>query len=369
MLAVLFCGCSTEAPLSYSVDTLPSGTIEIVNHAPNRWADTSGWKIVLQAEHTFPLDTEGALESPNYPHRLSNGEMVVLNQVPPFVQRYAADFTPLGRFGRDGTGPGEFKNPGLYAMGDTIAVLEEGRSVLILFSSDGQLLREDQLPVMTDWIGVRDERGLLPLMGRYRAMSGAGVMWWSVDRGQVVDSIHGPAEPSRIIWTSCGFVPPYQTSLDLAATPSGHAWYGTSDADRFILTSNGSDTLVVASTTGRPRFPVPQDRIDELFKPDGFLAQRCGPAMNRSDVPSQQPAWHRLHVDGRGNLWVRRPAEYGSSYDVYDPQGIWMGEVPSPFRRGENVYWHGDVANSVEILEDGGYTWRRHGISRLVPPN
>ena len=367
LLIVLACGCSTEAPLSYSVDTLPSGTIEIVNHAPNRWADTTGWKIVLQVEHTFPLDTDGAIDYPNYPHRLANGEFIVLNQVPPFVQRYAADFTPLGKFGRDGTGPGEFTNPGLYALGDTIAVLEEGRSLLMLFSSEGELLREDQLPLMTDWIGVRDNRGLLPLMGRYRARSDAGVMWWSVERGEVVDSIHGPEEPPQIIWSACAFVPPYQASLDLAATPSGQAWYGITDADRFVLTNSGSDSIVVSHTPDRPRFAVPQERVNELLKPDGFIAQRCGPAARRSDIPADQPAWRSLRVDGPGNLWVSRPAAYGGSYDVYDAGGIWLGEVPSPFRRGENVYWQGDIANSVEMLEEGGYTWRRYGIARQSP--
>ena len=120
LVIVVIAGCGDPAIETYSIDTLPNGAVHVANTGPAMWPDTSGWKIVLEAEHTFPLDSAGALDRPNYPHLLANGEMVVLNQLPPFIQRYGVDFTPLGRVGREGSGPGEYENPGMRAFGDSI---------------------------------------------------------------------------------------------------------------------------------------------------------------------------------------------------------------------------------------------------------
>lgn len=363
-MAVL-AGCSRlTTRSSVSIDTLATGTIQVVNHAPSGWADTNGWKIVLEAEHTYAHDVIGAIDHPNYPHTFANGEMFVVDQTAPSIERYAADFTPQGAFGRKGSGPGEFQSPEARVFGDSIAVLDNSRSVLLLFTHEGKYLQEAVIPAFTDWMGDRDRRGLLPLLGRYRAKSGAGVMWWSFSERRVVDSIIGPAGPEERMWQSCHFVIPYQPSLDLTPTLSGAAWYGVSDKDQFVLTRTGSDTLRLVETPGRPRFPVDVKRIDEFFKPDGFIFKHCGAEMHREDVPTQRPAWSSLVVDGQDNLWVSRPAKYGRSYDVYDPTGRWLGEVPSPIGAAENEYWSGDMVLSVKMLDDGGYTLKRYRIRR-----
>lgn len=109
---VLLAGCSRLTVRStVTIDTLATGAIHVVNHAPSEWADTNGWKIVLEAEHTYAHDVAGAIDHPNYPHTFANGEMFVLDQTAPSIERYAADFTPLGAFGRKGSGPGEFQSP------------------------------------------------------------------------------------------------------------------------------------------------------------------------------------------------------------------------------------------------------------------
>ncbi|MDX2260330.1 MAG: hypothetical protein SFU84_01355 [Gemmatimonadales bacterium] len=369
LLAVLLVmGCSAEPDRpSATIDTLPGGVIHVVNHAPAQWSDTTGWKIELQGQKSFPFDSAGSLDAPNYPHRLANGEMVVLNQLPPFVQRYGADFTPLARFGREGSGPGEFRNVALRAFGDSVVIFDESRSAVILTDREGNLISESLVPTFTDWMGDRDTRGLLPLLGRYGAGSGAGVMWWSFAERRAVDSIIGPPAPEERMWRSCSFVIPYQPSLDLAPTPSGQAWFGTSDADRFVLTRHGRDTLRLVETPGRPRFPVSTTRVDEFFDPNGFLWKQCGAEMKRSDIPTTSPAWSSLTVDADGHLWVSRRAEWGRSYDVYDPDGLWLGEVPSPFTADENVYWSGDDILSVSSPGEQGYTLRRYRIVRKAP--
>lgn len=365
---ILMTGCATgtDRPTA-TIDTLPGGVIHVVNHAPARWADTNGWKIVLEGQHTYPFDSAGSLDSPNYPHRLASGEMVVLNQIDPFVQRYGPDFTPIGRFGREGSGPGEFRDAAIHSLGDSIAIYDDSRSVLLVVDREGNFISESVVPTFTDWMGDRDSRGLLPLLGRYAATSGAGIMWWSIAEGRAVDSIIGPPEPERRMWKSCSFVIPYQASLDLTPTPSGEAWLGISDADRFVLTRHGHDTLRLVETPNRPRFPADQKRIDEFFDPNGFVWKQCGAEMQRSDIPANRPAWSSLQVDGGGNLWVSRPAAWGRSYDVYDHEGVWLGEVPSPFIAGDNVYWSGDDILSVSESDENGYTLRRYRIVRKLP--
>ena len=361
---ILLVACGSEsAPRTYTIDTLPNGTVHVVNTGPSAWADTNGWKLVLEAEHTFPLDSAGALDRPNYPHLLSSGEMVVLNQVPPFIQRYAADFTPLGRIGREGSGPGEYEDPGIRSFGDSVVVLDRLR--LLLFGADGQSISEHIAPSMTDWMGDRDRAGRLPLLGRYRGdQSDAGIMWWSFAEQRVVDSLIGPKGPPEKMIERCAFVLPYQPSVGLTPTLSGQGWFGISDADRFVLSRTGADTIRLVENVDRPRFPVDTARVNEMFKPDGFLVSQCGSDARKEDVPSQRPAWNWLITDAQDNLWVSRPAAYGGSFDVFDTTGVFLGEVPSPIGREENYYWQGDVVMTVELLEDGGFTLRRYRITR-----
>jgi hypothetical protein len=355
--------CAETGANSYTVDTLPSGAIQVINTAASRWADTSGWKLVLEAEHTYPLDSAGALDRPNYPHLLSNGEMVVLNQVPPFIQRYAADFTPLGQVGREGSGPGEYESPAMRTLGDSIVVLDRLR--LLLFGADGAYISEHIAPTMTDWMGAHDRAGRLPLLGRYRGNdSDAGIMWWSFTEGRVVDSIIGPVGPPPKMVESCAFVLPYQPEVSLTPTLSGMAWYGVTDVDRFVLTDNGEDTLRIVENSGRPRFDVDSARVNEMFKEGGFLRQMCGADLNRDEVPTRRPAWSWMITDAQDNLWVARPAAYGGSFDVFDSTGVFLGEVASPIRSEENYYWQGDAVMTVEMLEEGGFTLRRYRIGR-----
>lgn len=359
LLGLISCASGAESP--YTTETLPGGVVHIVNHAPSGWADTLGWKIVLEAERRIPADSAGALERPNYPHQLANGEVVVLNQAPLYVQRYSADFTPIDRFGREGTGPGEFKEGGFRTVGDSIVMLESSRSTIMLFDAAGTYLYEERIPTFTDWIGQRDTQGRVPLLGRYAPSSAAGVMWWSLNERRVVDSIIGPPGPAERRWESCSFVIPFQPSLDLTPTPEGNAWWGVGDADRFILTRTGRDTLRIVETPNRPRFPVDSTRVAEFFDPKGFLMQVCGAEMKRADIPEMYPAWSSLRTDGQGNLWVARP----SGFDVYDPDGRWLGEVPHGYNTDDGwPYWNGDLILTANAEDDGGMTLRRYRIRR-----
>lgn len=122
--------------------------------------------------------------------------------------------------------------------------------------------------------------------------------------------------------------------------------------------------MLLVENVDRPRFPVDTARINEMFKPDGFLVAQCGSDARKEDVPSQRPAWNWLITDAQDNLWVSRPAAYGGSFDVFDSTGVFLGEVPSPVGREENSHWQGDVVMTVEVLEDGDFVLRRYRISR-----
>lgn len=360
LLAAILAACTDGTATTATIDTLPGGIVRVVNHAPSDWADTAGWKIVLEAERRFAIDSAGAVARPNYPFRLRDGSVVVLDQGTNVVQRYDADLRPMLRFGRQGSGPGEFQNPGLRAVGDSIVVLEEARSSLVVVDAAGTFRYEARIPTFTDWIERPDAAGRLPLLGRYAPTSDVGVMWWSIPERRVVDSIIGPAGPEMRRWESCRFVLPYQPTIDLTPTRDGTAWWGISDADRFVETRTGRDTLRIIETPNRPRHPVDPAQLDELFAPNGFIAQQCGAEMRREDVPTTRPAWSSLHTDGEDNLWVSRP----DGYDIYAPDGRWRGSVPRPFARGSYPYWNGDDVLTVDVTDEGTTVLRRYRVRR-----
>ncbi|MBP9897908.1 MAG: hypothetical protein KBF28_06030, partial [Gemmatimonadales bacterium] len=67
-LAALLAGCSLAAKDSAlataEIDTLPGGIIQVTNSGPTKWADTSGWRLVLEREIVPEEGSPGEIGNP-----------------------------------------------------------------------------------------------------------------------------------------------------------------------------------------------------------------------------------------------------------------------------------------------------------------
>ncbi len=367
-LAACMPGSQATRSGSASIDTLPSGLIEVTNHGPSGWADTNGWKFVKVSERVFALDTPGAMDTPNFPAPFPDGGMVVVNQKPVYLARFSPGLEPLGRFSRDGAGPGEFRGPEIFVARDSIYVIDNARSILAAFDRQGRLGRETLIPCCVNEIGPVDASGRLAMVGPFGKLQTA-IRWWSLDAGVAVDSVVLPAGPQPVVVKPCSFELPYQPQRVVAAGANGLTWWGVSDADRFVLTRRGTDTMLVTSND-RPRVPVTDADLAPIFDDTTFFFKMCGPdlAAHRGDVPKVKPAFKSLMVDDQGDLWVERSAMPKSFLDVYAPDGRWLGVVPIPFSNDENWWWRGDQVASVETRDDGAFVLRRYRIDRSQVP-
>jgi|CXWL01.1.fsa_nt_gi hypothetical protein len=356
--------CKAAEPAAAVIDTLPSGQITVTNLAPSGWADTTGWKIVKVSERTFKFGELGSMERPNFPAAFPDGGMVVVNQRPVFISRFSPALEPLGQFSRDGEGPGEFRGPELFVARDSIYVVDNARSVLAAFDPEGKLGRETPLPCCVNEIGVVDTAGRFAIGGPF-VNPHTAIRWWSLDASRFVDSVTLPEGPKGMTVESCSFGLPYQPERLAAAGRNGLTWWGVSDADRFVLTRHGTDTLLVTSTD-RPRVPVTEAELGRVFDDTTFFAKQCGAALTsrRGDVPKMKPAFNGLMVDDQDNLWVQRSGVPKGHFDVYAPDGRWLGTVANPFSKEENWWWRGDHIGSVETRDDGAFVLRLYRIDR-----
>lgn len=104
-----------------------------------------------------------------------DGRIIVLNAGSHELRTYDSSGRILGRSGRQGSGPGEFRRPQrLYVNGDTVAVFDEGANRLSYHSFDGQFVgsaplnRERGQIVWDEWLFDKSWVDG-PKMGRGRA--------------------------------------------------------------------------------------------------------------------------------------------------------------------------------------------------------
>jgi len=105
------------------------------------------WQVAPRPVATIGIgegDATRELANVSSAHRLSNGNIVLANGKPLEVRVYSPTGNLLRRIGREGEGPGEFRNQvqvfGLPA--DSILTFTSGNARWAVFNSDGKLVRE-----------------------------------------------------------------------------------------------------------------------------------------------------------------------------------------------------------------------------------
>lgn len=344
-LLMVACGDAvrTSDSRSATFDTLPGGIVRVNNLAP---ADSGRWSLVPERTVQPAEDSLGALRAPDDVLLLDDGTLVVADAKPAEVVRYDPAGRYVGRIGREGAGPGEYRSPWLTARGDTLVVHDPtlARAVMFSLATSSPITQRITTPrhyakVYIDGAG----RAVAPMLTTVDSTTGPrqGFIRFSVDGAQI-DTAYLPEHPrGNARWivregknTKFEMLVPLQPRDVHAVDPLGGWVTGWSGEYLLRATRNGRDTVrligwppVGGTVSGSEKAALVEARMLEV------KGQAPEPVLRASlladAIPDRRPAFEQLHVDGTGRIWVRRASPPGLSvvFDLFDHDGRWLDVI------------------------------------------
>jgi hypothetical protein len=340
-----------------------SAGITIVESQAASWRSGDEWTIASE-----PGLTIGVLEGdPDYQLfdvgralRLDDGRIVVANAGTHELRFYDASGAFLHSAGGQGDGPGEFQDIGWLAPlgGDTLATYDYGARRISLFDSEGTFLSTaapqppegesnplfvaymsdgSLLAVSLIAVSPATESGLhrnAQLLVRYRP------------DGTFIDSVGRFPGRETYVKVDDGRVTasalPFERRAGYAASDQGIYVGG---ADRPVVGLFGTDgRLLRVIRWNQPLLEVTPKMIDEIKRQrserweelnlDAAFRAQMEAMQEEMPWPDRLPAYSRFIVDADQNLWVERfstPMATTSRWSVFDPDGILLGEVETPY--------------------------------------
>lgn len=339
-----------------------------------------------------------------------DGSIYVFDRQVPALRKYDASGKFVETFGRRGQGPGEYRNAGgLALLRDGRVLLWDGANWRFnVYAPDGAVLPAWPTPsgtgggmvgtsraLMVDTSGrvVYLNRTLFSFGERGRGSDSRRVWIRYRDDGTAIDTTEAPALPGAAqaltavspdgrASTSTGV--PFAPQLKHAMSPLGYLVSGL--PNRYAFELHSVPGAVVSVRRNVRQVPVTRQERDSARDDVVARMRRTNPAWswNGPDIPRDKPAYEALYVGSDGRIWVALVAEQrvggGASmgiggggagaprgaprpesttpqprrpalYDVYEPDGTYLGQVRVPagfasfVRRGDQVW-------GVELDED-----------------
>lgn len=385
LLTILLLGIACTAaspdagPPAVHVDTLAGGLISIHSDRP-AWRDSlDAWSLVEDVRYGSDDGTSGELIDPMSFTASDDGHLYVVDRKPPVVKVYAPDGSFVRTFGREGSGPGEFRVGFIAVRGDRIALHdpEEGRTTV--FDTSGTLIKS-AVTFCCIWGDIVIDTAMRivipafvaspsnePFRGsvyvRYRTdltpVDTLLVPGSSAQRGWTFSATDGSGREVLSMRTPIPLLPRAQHTLH----PWGGVVRGVSDQYRLVRAPTGSDSTWVASrawTGDRIPDPIRKARLEVAIK---SVAGRVGEASARQtarldDIPSVAPAYTRLGVDEEGNIWLWQLLGSDSTqttWDVLDARGAWLGTTRVAYATEERGgVWFGRGAVYLKTESEDG---------------
>lgn len=362
-------GDVSEAALNVPViDTAEGGIIHVVNPGPTRWAGTTGWRLVEERVIAPPEGSPGELSYARGIVADANGNIFVLEREPATIKVFGSDGRWLHNIGREGDGPGEFRDGMLGIRGDTLLVQDPDNQRLTTFLTDGTPVGTHQsqccvsngraLMVFDDGRAVIP--GLSPDQGRpgmaHYLTDMAGVVSDTIiDTGTVFsagEEVHDPT-----VWqvtrrrngaTSLMVLGvPNRPRDEEAWRPNGSRVVGNTGSYRLAVVSLVGDTVRTISAPA-PVLTLTIVERDSLYEEemaglDESWRDAVRATADPNDIPTTRPAWSEVTVDPQNRIWVSRPDPHGKGnlLDVLTADGVLLGTLPAP-TGGINGTWVGD---------------------------
>lgn len=359
-----------------------SAGVTMVENRVAEWTDATRWRL-----DSVPITRVGDDESDVQQQfrflsgttRLSNGNVMVAT--PEDVRLFDGDGKFLKMVARKGSGPGEFRSITAFRRmaGDSVLVSQavvEGGMKNAIFDGEGMLVREER-PDMDRWRQLGRWREcqtiVLPDRSRVSCQSDSTIPASATNRVDQQVSPGGGTSPGPGLLRQLNRQYVVRATLDTAypiAMGAGIEQYGVSvpgrlgtiflqhpfysraliDAGgiplRIVTMLNPDYRVEVWSTTGKlervitrvggRRAPNAAELADAQESMKKNFAQMYPGILSgilaEVPTPDSMPAGAAIRVTSRGEILVMRPSQIQSVYDVFSPEGRWLGEFRLPRR-------------------------------------
>jgi hypothetical protein len=379
-------GRRSEAQWQAVSDTV-GDTVTVRTLSGSLWGDTA----YLEAEVTIGMmdgPDEYLIGDPRSIAVGDDGVIYMLDRQVPVIRSYGPDGMYLRDIGREGGGPGEYKNPGSMAtLADgRLLVRDPGNGRLSLFGPEGEYLEQLWYPggFNTSRRLYRDTAGYVHSM----VLLNYGTAPWDWEFGLaridpdagIVDTVAVPTwdhEVSRITGSregggSSSNRVPFTAQVHWSFSPLGYMVGGVSNEYRIDL-YRATESVLRIEREWTP-VPVKREEAEEHRRraTHNMRQQYPGWKWNGPPVPDSKPPFRGMFVSAEGNLWILVPTDARVSvteaeareeeqrtgwpqirhteppaYDVFDRDGRFLGHVrvphsfqtyPEPVVRGDYVW-------------------------------
>ena len=339
LLALLGCrGGERGEGDSSGVAVLDSGGVDLVR---NTAADRSANRRVTRLTELQPPDSALTPLPWGVDADPETGRIYVLDRTSPRVVVFGRSGDYVETLGREGGGPGEFRDPSALSVADDgmLTVWDTGRGVLSRWSQDGRHVGERPSPGISYWgPGVHLHGGRLVTVTSQRSPSAVRQLLVEARSGDGADAdtsvLHVEEQETATVRLPCMQGPmPKVLEPTLAWTARGDTIWAVNGPDYRIDLFAGGE--MVASVR-RPVEPVrvtaemAAERARLQFR--GFL-RRCGVSaeqfLEQVGHAERITPIRWLSVDPAGRLRVARGAGHlaAERIDLFSPEGRYRGSV------------------------------------------
>ena len=360
-------GADAEVALDQPViDTTPTGVVHVRNTGPAAWREGSGWRLVLERTIRPADGAPGEIGSPRGIVADSRGHVYLYDRQPIAIREYGLDGALVHEFSGEGSGPGEISTNGLLMIArDTIVFHDPNQTRTQAWTREGEFLRGWSTFCCVSMPVAADRQGRIPVPGMVFPttdgdgfLAGIGFVRYRLD-GSIVDTVRLPRsgrEPDKL-WrfqvaggVNINLVPMQPDEVQ-RLTPDGLPIWGHQSEYRFVaFAANGDTARVFTAPATEVAIPdsvrerVIREAIDETPELEGVA--------KLEDLPTTYAPWDGFAFDGEGNMWVLAAGPTGGTdhFEVFDPDGVLLGSVPSPLDRLYLTYWTAD--HVYALVED-----------------
>lgn len=372
VLCTAACGGAAEgdrAPLA--VDTLPNGAVRVRNPAAGAWGDGEGWRAVEvagigSADAADPAYVFGEVVDAA-PDPL--GRVWVLDRQAKELRVFDAAGRHVRTIGREGAGPGEFRNPiGLtWDAGGRAWVVDTSNQRYEVFDTAGRHVRSYRRSTAgwgLPWRGGFDRGGESLYEPSYYTDPATRESRHAYVRHRLQGPELVPADTFPLPeHDEAAYEVEYSRGSHFMGVPFAPEllwhfdgeqglWFGVGDRYLLYRRALAGDTLRVVERAHRPVAVSSRERdsVVALLRErsaSADLGTRVSGPLDLGRIPAVKPAFRGIVVDDRGHLWVAATAPGagpGGRWDVFDPEGRYLGGVrmelevfPLPRFRGNTV--------------------------------